>query len=82
MNSLALGVPLTMVTVLGLLLNGYIMLVVVLTKQVHSLLVVLWLSVVSLIIVSCSLLFSSASLQLSSLTFLSDAGSLVLDLPF
>jgi hypothetical protein len=41
MNSLALGVPLTMVTVLGLLLNGYIMLVVVLTKQVHSLLIFL-----------------------------------------
>jgi hypothetical protein len=37
MSSLALGVPLTMVTVLGLLLNGYIMLVVVLTKQVHTL---------------------------------------------
>jgi hypothetical protein len=36
MTSLALGVPLIMVTVLGLLLNGYILLVVVLTKQVHT----------------------------------------------
>jgi hypothetical protein len=36
MTSLALGVPLTIVTVLGLLLNVYIMLVVVLAKQVHT----------------------------------------------
>jgi hypothetical protein len=36
MTSLVLGVPLTMVTVLGLLLNGYILLVVVLTKQVYT----------------------------------------------
>lgn len=34
MTPLALGVPLTVVTVLGLLLNGYILLVVLLTKQV------------------------------------------------
>ena len=37
MTSLAVGVPLTIVTVLGLLLNGYILVVVVLTKQVHTL---------------------------------------------
>lgn len=36
MTSLAVGVPLTIVTVLGLLLNGYILVVVVLTKQVHT----------------------------------------------
>jgi hypothetical protein len=36
MTSLAFGVPLTIVSVLGLLLNGYILLVVVLTKQVHA----------------------------------------------
>jgi len=36
MTSLAVGVPLTIVTVLGLLLNGYILVVVVLTKQVRT----------------------------------------------
>jgi hypothetical protein len=36
MTSLALGVPLIMVTVLGLLLNVYILLVVVLAKQVPT----------------------------------------------
>lgn len=34
MISLALGIPLTVVTFLGLLLNGYILLVVILSKQV------------------------------------------------
>jgi hypothetical protein len=44
MTSLALGVPLIMVTVLGLLLNGYILLVVVLAKQVHTFTVSFFLS--------------------------------------
>ncbi|KAE8752149.1 Orphan Neuropeptide Receptor 4 [Frankliniella occidentalis] len=36
MSALALGIPLTAVTLLGLLLNLYIIVVVILSKQVHS----------------------------------------------
>ncbi|XP_034240249.1 beta-3 adrenergic receptor-like, partial [Thrips palmi] len=36
MSSLTLGIPLTAITVLGLLLNLYIILVVILSKQVHT----------------------------------------------
>lgn len=60
MSSLALGVPLIMVTVLGLLLNGYIMLVVVLTKQVLSF---LFLSLLSVSILSVFLSFFPAFLH-------------------
>ncbi|XP_023707234.1 uncharacterized protein LOC111864312 [Cryptotermes secundus] len=64
MSSLALGVPLIMVTVLGLLLNGYIMLVVVLTKQVQTAnnLLLLHLGIVDSLLCALFLFFSAPSM--------------------
>ncbi|XP_046389920.1 uncharacterized protein LOC124158715 [Ischnura elegans] len=58
---LALAVPLVAVTVLGLLLNGYILLVVLLTKQVHTAntLLLLHLGAVDVLLCALFLLFAA-----------------------
>ncbi|XP_046681098.1 melanopsin-like [Homalodisca vitripennis] len=64
MISLALGVPLTVVTVLGLFLNGYILIVVIFSKQIHTAnnLLLLHLGVVDSLLCSMFLVFSAPSL--------------------
>ncbi|XP_067009289.2 uncharacterized protein [Anabrus simplex] len=61
MSSLALGVALTVLSLLGLLLNGYIVLVVLLTKQVQAAnnLLLLHLGVVDTLLCALFLLFSA-----------------------
>ncbi|XP_075218114.1 uncharacterized protein LOC142322910 [Lycorma delicatula] len=64
MSSLVLGVPLTLVTILGLLVNGYIFLMVLLSKQIHTAnnLLLLHLGFVDSLLCSVFLLFSASGL--------------------
>ncbi|XP_049771219.1 uncharacterized protein LOC126141559 [Schistocerca cancellata] len=68
MSPLALGVPLTVVNVLGLLVNGYILLVVLITKQAHTAnsLLLLHLGAVDALLCAVFLLFPAPGLLLRS----------------
>ncbi|XP_049807487.1 uncharacterized protein LOC126249672 [Schistocerca nitens] len=68
MSPLALGVPLTVVNVLGLLVNGYILLVVLITKQAHTAnsLLLLHLGAVDALLCVVFLLFPAPGLLLRS----------------
>ncbi|XP_049842213.1 uncharacterized protein LOC126292487 [Schistocerca gregaria] len=68
MSPLALGVPLTVVNVLGLFVNGYILLVVLITKQAHTAnsLLLLHLGAVDALLCVVFLLFPAPGLLLRS----------------